>query len=585
MIVLALRGINSNDNMMHSHVFKYVIPYVYPLFKIHKLSLEQIMEKVIPPIRLVHATREGPIYRLEKWVSPYLTTVSRKYCGEEFLLDTPELIDTIKSLNALNKYEAGKTTYLFTLDVVSLYPSIKPEIALEALKDALDGDNALTDDLRCVLYQFTDIIFSNSFVCFQGDVYTGKEGIPTGNCVSRQIADITLHWLLFGKIRDQIMELWKLISFWRRFIDDIVGRWHGTIRQFHLFVKKLNDCARPFGIQFGDFQIGKSVNFLDVTLYLDNQNNIDYKLFKKDTDARIFLKTDSFHPHHVFKSVVFSQMIRVIHRNSQEETCINDLTQLKQDLNKCGHMEDTLDEIEPLVVQRCIENDLNGNNGRVVREPVNQIVYSVKHFKELNDLKALVNNSRNDINELCGDIKITFAVRKNPSIGNSVVRNRGLSSVKSNDNTSQRCGGKGCLTCPLLFENTDSIIVNGTKVYLNMELTCKDCNIIYIAQCQLCNKSDKIRKDDTYFGQTVTPFNIRMNGHRSKFYIDSRLLFEKSALPMHCFLAHKSDFSLELFKLGIVKKVRPMELDREEDKLINKYKTNIWGLNRICVVR
>ena len=54
---------------------------------------------------------------------------------------------------------------------------------------------------------------------------------------------------------------------------------------------------------------------------------------------------------------------------------------------------------------------------------------------------------------------------------------------------------------------------------------------------------------------------------------------------MHCFLQHKDQFSLNLFKLGIVKKVAPIELDREESRCIIKHKTNIWGLNRIVVVR
>ena len=83
----------------------------------------------------------------------------------------------------------------------------------------------------------------------------------------------------------------------------------------------------------------------------------------------------------------------------------------------------------------------------------------------------------------------------------------------------------------------------------------------------------------------MTPLHIRMNGHRNKFKINPQCDFEKSALSMHCFLKHKDDFSLNFFKVGIVKKVNPCELDREEDKLINRYRTNIWGLNRIVVVR
>ena len=52
---------------------------------------------------------------------------------------------------------------------------------------------------------------------------------------------------------------------------------------------------------------------------------------------------------------------------------------------------------------------------------------------------------------------------------------------------------------------------------------------------------------------------------------------------MHCFLEDKEQFSMQFFKLGLVKKVRPVELDRLEDKCIQKFRTRIWGLNRIAV--
>ena len=54
---------------------------------------------------------------------------------------------------------------------------------------------------------------------------------------------------------------------------------------------------------------------------------------------------------------------------------------------------------------------------------------------------------------------------------------------------------------------------------------------------------------------------------------------------MHCFIEHLSDFNIGHFKFGIVKVVRPIDLDREENKLIFKYRTNIMGLNRMMVVR
>ena len=331
---------------------------------------------------------------------------------------------------------------------------------------------------------------------------------------------------------------------------------------------------------------------LDVQLTLDDNNQIQYKLYRKKTDSRLYLKTDSFHPHHVFKSVIFSQMIRVIQRNSQDLTCVEDLAELKQDLKRSGHSDTTLEDTEPKAVLRVIENELYEEVRSADREINNKLVFSVKYFQEVQELKRLVNSVREDIKHLAGDVQITFALRKQPSIGDTVVRNRRLSDPPQFvDNTAedepadQKCHGKGCLSCPQLFNSNDVIFVNGIELKLDFRLTCKDKYVIYFAQCQICLKASNDCNEVAYFGQTTIPFHLRMNGHRDKFKINSNLYFEKSALSMHCYLRHRSQFSMSFFKLGIVKKVRPVDLDREEDKIVSKFRTKIWGLNRIVVVR
>ena len=48
-----------------------------------------------------------------------------------------------------------------------------------------------------------------------------------------------------------------------------------------------------------------------------------------------------------------------------------------------------------------------------------------------------------------------------------------------------------------------------------------------MAQCTLCEHSN------TYFGQTMTPLHIRMNGHWAKFIADENNSFEESALSFN----------------------------------------------------
>jgi len=262
------------------------------------------------------------------------------------------------------------------------------------------------------------------------------------------------------------------------------------------------------------------------------------------------------------------------------------LTELKNDFPKSGHFHGVLEDTEPKAALRAIENELYTEPEAT---PNNKLVFSVKFFQEIDQLKRLVHSVRDDIIHMAGDVQITFALRKQASIGNTVVRNRRLSDTPldglQDGPCNQSCKGRGCKSCPQLFGAEEQIMVNGQELQLDLSLTCKDKNILYIAQCQTCHGSVDGSMEDTYFGQSATAFHVRMNGHRSKFKINSDLVYEKSALAIHCFTKHHSDFNMGHFKLGIVKKVRPIDLDREENKLITKFRTNIWGLNRIVVIR
>ena len=94
-----IAGINTNNRPKLAPEYRPEPPYAYPLFKLHKLSKEDITNKKVPPSRLVHASQYSPLYRMEKWTSPHLTKISREFCKEEFILDTGDLIESIKQLN------------------------------------------------------------------------------------------------------------------------------------------------------------------------------------------------------------------------------------------------------------------------------------------------------------------------------------------------------------------------------------------------------------------------------------------------------------------------------------------------------
>ena len=141
--------------------------------------------------------------------------------------------------------------------------------------------------------------------------------------------------------------MWNLIKFWRRYIDDILGIWRGTERQFNQFISNLNSLTLPYGIKFDKTKIGKSINFLDTTLYLEKYDSgkwkIQHSLYRKPTDAVRFLRRDSFHPPHIFKSVPYSQYLRVISRHSKESTRDENMRELTRGFMEAGYKENELD--------------------------------------------------------------------------------------------------------------------------------------------------------------------------------------------------------------------------------------------------
>lgn len=300
---------------------------MYPSFKLHKQSEEKIKNKETPPARFVNNSKFGPLYRLEKWLAPYMTKISRSYCAEEFLLDTDDLLNQINVYNnevSKTPKQLRKKVYLCSLDVTALYPSIRPNEAMAALKCAFTKDETTPTHTKEAILEFCQLILDNSYIKYEDQCFKSLIGIPTGGCNSRQTADCLLHYM-FDTIKGEI-SLWKFIIMFKRFIDDIFCIWQGTIRQFEQLIEKLNKLSAPFGIHFGEYSIGSEVNFLDVTLKIDDNGLIQYSLYKKPTDSRLYLKTGSFHPRHVFDSVAYSQLLRVSKRNSGDsEEDTNDL--------------------------------------------------------------------------------------------------------------------------------------------------------------------------------------------------------------------------------------------------------------------
>ncbi|OCT80229.1 hypothetical protein XELAEV_18027041mg, partial [Xenopus laevis] len=91
------------------------------------------------------------------------------------------------------------------------------------------------------------------------------------------------------------------------------------------------------------------INFLDTTIYIKN-GTIQTSLYQKPTGRPAYLMWDSFHPHHIKKSIVFSQALRYNRICSNLDDRNKHLHSLQKTFVNQGYHSQTENNREPIVV-------------------------------------------------------------------------------------------------------------------------------------------------------------------------------------------------------------------------------------------
>jgi len=121
------------------------------------------------------------------------------------------------------------------------------------------------------------------------------------------------------------------------------------------------------------------------------------------------------------------------------------------------------------------------------------------------------------------------------------------------------------------------------KVKFLDNFNCKINNVVYLAVCKLCH--DAGLEEKAYVGQTTQPLHKRFNSHRYCF-AEADMKRDKSALALHSRIVHKDKCELSDFMLFVLCQVTtPRLLDKKESYLINLFRTNTIGINRMNVRR
>ena len=375
------------------------------------------------------------------------------------------------------------------------------------------------------------------------------------------------------------------IRLFKRFLDDIIMLWCGSVEGLHSFIKEINTINSS--IQFtlvhttipSDEQPNcpcekvTSLPFLDTSLsILDGRVIID--LYKKPTDRNQYLLTSSCHPAHVTNNIPYSLALRIVRICSNMETRDLRLEELKGLLLSRGYKAGVINE----AVEKARKIPREDALKRVENNSTQRPVFVVQYDPRLPSITSITRRHWRSmitrdpkLQEIFPDPPLV-AYKVAPNLRSKLIRAK----IPPEPSTRPRrirpgmkkCGKPRCPACPYIQTGpTFKATATAYKVDLNSEVDCTTTNLCYAISCGVP------RCGQQYIGQTSKSLKERFAQHLG--YVDRNVeaTGRHFNLPGHS----KSDMLVQ-----VVEKIHNKHVwAREEIESIHIRKANTYhkGIN------
>ena len=484
---------------------KQTTPYIYPLFKAHKLTLDELIN-VLPnevhlkiPSRLVVGMGSCQLSRVQIWLEKFLNPLSVRYGSFEHLKDNSEFwyhIEDLKSISSRELWE-WDDHILFTIDVKALYPSVKFDGLKRSLNDMLDKCTDWNSKVKELLIDIILYTLESQQVLWSGKYYKLSQGLPTGAKHSVPLANTLLTFILLFALENNssLKNIFDTkVKLWKRYIDDCTGVFKGNINEFKHFYALLQGAFSQFhleitcetdshtfkGVDFFD-KSEKFITFLDIELYKSN-GTLHSREHRKVTSASTYLLSTSAHPSHTFVGIVKSQLIRIRRICSNNEDFNVSVEKLKSRCLDSGYSASMVNRIIALAptLERKLIKDTPSNiveNGPKLHLNVRLVVLTGTFYEH-----DFVNFARR-MNSLFSDSGLHIDIVKSTSI--SICRLL----FNNNEKVSPLpCTDIKCQVCKYDMQNTSGRITStatGCSYAVDNSLSCTEGGIYVVTgECQ-----------------------------------------------------------------------------------------------------
>ena len=539
-------------------------PKFYLLPKIHKKQRP-------PPGRPVINSINSPTSNISKYVDHQLHPIVTKL--PSYVKDTTDFVkklDTVKT--------APDNCYLVTMDVKSLYTNIPHAEGIDAVKTFMNQHRAPAKAVSIVTTLLHLILTLNNFI-FNSVHYLQQMGCPMGTKCAPNYAN-----LFMGDFENKfIYPLIRTYSvLYLRYIDDIFMLWKGSKEQLDNFINAINE-KHPT-IKF-DFEISQQqVNFLDTTVYIEENNIIKTKLYTKETDTHNYLHRKSVHPEKLKRTIPYGQALRVRRICTMEQDFDASCIEMTHAFMKRGYPQKEV--TTQIRKAKDVPRDTaltSKEKAKLTRIPL-VLTYNPTLPPVMDSIKKHWHILQTDpaLRETFKDLPMT-AYRRNKNIGDILNSN-----TLVNNQVKRKSSGKSQGKCRPCHTNNRNMCCNHmkscnsfksaitNKVYrIFHDVTCRTKMVVYLLECKLCPKVQ-------YVGKSESPANIRINKHRDDCKISTSIDIDQHfRLPGHDFNQHAVFTIIEKMNVTNKSKKELREiLERREDFWVMELKTlKPLGLN------
>ena len=264
--------------------------------KIHKEPLANGGIPHRPIISGIGTISEHASKYIDSFIQPYVRRLP------SFIEDTTDVLNSIANLPNLTSH------YLVTCDVTSLYTNIEHGDGLEALEHCW-SDRGEASPPTSFLLNLTKWILHNNVFMFSDNIYKQVIGVPMGSCFAPTYSINYLGYWEERFILNPINPWFNCITYYGRYIDDLLFIFDGSetqLKDFHGYLNSLNA-----NIQLTMEYSQETINFLDLTIYKDDTGKLHTTIYRKEMARNTLLMANSFHPTHLIENIPFGQFQRL----------------------------------------------------------------------------------------------------------------------------------------------------------------------------------------------------------------------------------------------------------------------------------